>query len=151
MFWRREGASHHTHHLKVILETMKEQRRPRRTIREGRGTKERGREGAKSSQQPRPRRRKKLNRAAAAEKRAARSLPKIWQKSPTEAGGRRRGRGEGTGRIMVAAARRRRRRLQHPGRSGVAAIAAAVASIHPSISLPLLLSEGRRPRNNRTA
>ena len=45
MFWRREGASHHTHHLKVILETMKEQRRPRRTIREGRGTKERGREG----------------------------------------------------------------------------------------------------------
>ena len=104
MFWRREGASHHTHHLKVILETMKEQRRPRRTIREGRGRKERGREGAKSSQQPRPRRRKKLNRAAAAEKRAARSLPKIWQKSPTEAGGRRRGRGEGTGRIMVAAA-----------------------------------------------
>ena len=148
MFWRREGASHHTHHLKVILETMKEQRRPRRTIREGRGTKERGREGAKSSQQPRPRRRKKLNRAAAAEKRAARSLPKIWQKSPTEAGGRRRGRGRGDWQNHRGSSAAR---LQHPGRSGVAAIAAAVASIHPSISLPLLLSEGRRPRNNRTA
>ena len=144
MFWRREGASHHTHHLKVILETMKEQRRPRRTIREGRGTKERGREGAKSSQQPRPRRRKKLNRAAAAEKRAARSLPKIWQKSPTEAGGRRRGRGEGTGRIIVAAARR-------GGGSNIQEEAVSLPSplllplsIHPSLSLSFCPRAGDR-------
>ena len=91
MFWRREGASHHTHHAKVILETMKEERRPRRTIPEGRGRKERRKERRHRSSRGQEGGRKKLNCAAATEKRAARSLPKIWQKSPTEAGGRRRG------------------------------------------------------------